>query len=125
MIPLCRDQGVGLIPWSPLARGLLARAGSPETTVRAETDHRQQQLYGGEADAAVLDRVAAVARERGVPPAQVALAWLLHQSGVTAPIIGATKEHHVDDAVAAVDLSLSEKELELLAEPYRPRPLVF
>src|SRR5690606_1284158 len=76
MIPLCRDQGVGLIPWSPLARGLLARAGSPETTVRAETDHRQQQLYGGEADAAVLDRVAAVARERGVPPAQVALAWL-------------------------------------------------
>jgi len=125
MIPLCRDQGVGLIPWSPLARGLLARAGSPETTVRAETDHRQQQLYGGEADAAVLDRVAAVARERGVPPAQVALAWLLHQPGVTAPIIGATKEHHVDDAVAAVDLSLSEKELELLAEPYRPRPLVF
>ncbi|GLW10879.1 oxidoreductase [Microtetraspora sp. NBRC 13810] len=126
MIPLCADQGVGLIPWSPLARGLLARAGSAETsTVRAGSDGRIGYLYDPENDRHVLDRVAEVARERGVPAAQVALAWVLAQPGVTAPIVGATKDGHVDDAVAATTLTLTDKELTALAEPYRPRPLVF
>ncbi|WP_433354691.1 aldo/keto reductase [Microtetraspora malaysiensis] len=126
MIPLCRDQGVGLIPWSPLARGLLARAGTPADTARQVGDGaRQEQLYGGAGDAAIIERVVEMAREREVPPAQVALAWLLRQPGVTAPIVGATKERHVDDAVAAVDLALSDKELAFLAEPYLPRPIIF
>jgi aryl-alcohol dehydrogenase-like predicted oxidoreductase len=122
MIPLCADQGVGLIPWSPLARGLLARAGTNEQTVRQEGDGaRQAELYGGPGDEAILTRVAETARERGVSPASVALAWLLHRPQVTAPIIGATKDRHVDDALAAVDLVLSEKELTYLEEPYQPR----
>ncbi|GGS70028.1 aldo/keto reductase [Planobispora rosea] len=126
MIPLCRDQGVGLIPWSPLARGLLARAGSEETTVRTGSDARIEALYtDAENNRQILDRVAQVARERETPAARVALAWLLHQPGVTAPIVGATKDRHVDDAVAAVDLALTEKEIAFLAEPYRPRPIVY
>ncbi|WP_214416536.1 aldo/keto reductase [Sphaerisporangium fuscum] len=125
MIPLCLDQGVGLVPWSPLARGLIARAGSRDTgTTRAGTDGRIEQLYGGEGDEAVLDRVAEVAAQRGVTPAQVGLAWLLAQPGVNAPIVGATKERHLDDAIAAVGLELDEKELAYLAEPYRTRPVV-
>ncbi|WP_248962695.1 aldo/keto reductase [Sphaerisporangium perillae] len=124
MIPLCRDQGVGVIPWSPLARGLLARADAPGETTRSGVDGRIEQLYGGPGDAAVLARVAETAAERGVAPAQVALAWLLAQPGVTAPIVGATKERHVDDAIAAVELSLSDKELAYLAEPYQARPVV-
>ncbi|MBG0817137.1 aldo/keto reductase [Planomonospora sp. ID82291] len=122
MIPLCADQGVGVIPWSPLARGLLARAGSAESTVRAGSDPRIDALYTDEEDnRPILDRVARVAREREVPAAQVALAWLLHQPAVTAPIVGATKDRHVDDAVAAVDLALTDEETAFLAEPYRPR----
>src|SRR4051794_22482308 len=102
MIPLCVDQGVGLIPWSPLARGLLARAGAPADTSRQVGDGaRQEQLYGGYGDAAILERVAQTAAERGTSPATVALAWLLSRPGVVAPIIGATKERHVDDALAA------------------------
>ncbi|MEU8384718.1 aldo/keto reductase [Streptosporangium sp. NPDC048865] len=124
MNPLCLDQGVGLIPWSPLARGLLARAGSEEKTTRAGSDPRIDSLYDdADNDRLILDRVAQVAREREVAPARVALAWLLHQPGLSAPIVGATKDAHVDDAVAAVDLSLTEKELAFLAEPYRPRPV--
>ncbi|GAA3447795.1 hypothetical protein Pve01_50010 [Planomonospora venezuelensis] len=124
MNPLCRDQGVGIIPWSPLARGLLARAGSDEVTVRAGSDARIEALYtDADNDRRILDRVAQVARERQVPAAQVALAWLLQQPGVTAPIVGATKDRHVDDAVAAVDLALTGQELAFLAEPYRPRPV--
>ncbi|WP_214107942.1 aldo/keto reductase [Acrocarpospora catenulata] len=126
MNPLCLDQGVGLIPWSPLARGLLARAGTEQETTRQVGDGpRQQQLYGGPADAEILAKVAELAAERGVTPATLSLAWLLHQPGMTAPIIGATKGHHVDDALAAEDLDLSEKELNALAEPYQPRPLSF
>ncbi|MDP9841642.1 aldo/keto reductase [Streptosporangium lutulentum] len=122
MNPLCADQGVGLIPWSPLARGLLARAGSEESTARAGSDSRIGALYTeAENDRQILDRVAQVAGEREVPPAQVALSWLLHQPGLSAPIVGATKDRHVDDAIAAVDLALTEKELAFLAEPYRPR----
>ncbi|GAA0846416.1 aldo/keto reductase [Streptosporangium amethystogenes subsp. fukuiense] len=123
MNPLCLDQGVGLIPWSPLARGLLARAGAEETTTRAGSDPRIDALYDDADDnRLILERVAQLAGEREVPPAQVALSWLLHQPGLSAPIVGATKDRHVDDAVAAVDLALSEKELTFLAEPYRPRP---
>ncbi|WP_327590853.1 aldo/keto reductase [Nonomuraea sp. NBC_00507] len=126
MLPLCLDQGVGVIPWSPLARGVLARAGSAATTTtRTGSDERIDALYDPENDKLILDRVAQVAAERGLPAAQVALAWLLHQPAVTAPIVGATKDRHVDDAVAAVDVALSEAELAFLGEPYRPREVRF
>ncbi|MFG6191587.1 aldo/keto reductase [Nonomuraea sp. JJY05] len=125
MLPLCADQGVGVIPWSPLARGVLARAGSATTTARTGSDERIDFLYDPENDKAILDRVARVAAERDLPAAQVALAWLLHQPAVTAPIVGATKDRHVDDAVAAVSVSLSESELAFLGEPYRPREVRF
>ncbi|MEU6780098.1 aldo/keto reductase [Nonomuraea angiospora] len=125
MLPLCADQGVGVIPWSPLARGVLARAGSSATTARTGSDERIDFLYDPENDKTILDRVAHVAAERGLPAAQVALAWLLHQPAVTAPIVGATKDRHVDDAVAAASVSLSESELALLGEPYRPREVRF
>ncbi|QFY11155.1 aldo/keto reductase [Nonomuraea phyllanthi] len=125
MLPLCADQGVGVIPWSPLARGVLARAGSAAATARTGSDSRIEFLYDPENDKAILDRVAQVARERGLPAAQVALAWLLRQPAVTAPIVGATKDRHVDDAVAAVSVSLSESELAFLGDPYRPREVRF
>ncbi|GGS71663.1 aldo/keto reductase [Nonomuraea spiralis] len=122
MLPLCADQGVGVLPWSPLARGVLARAGSASaTTARTGSDQRIDHLYDPDNDRRILDRVAQLAADRELPAAQVALAWLLHQPGVTAPIVGATKDRHVDDAVAALDVRLSDKELEFLAEPYRPR----
>jgi aryl-alcohol dehydrogenase-like predicted oxidoreductase len=123
MNALCRDQGVGLIPWSPLARGRLARgAGSPGSTSRSETDRFGQILYGASADAdgRILERVDGMAKARGVPNAQVALAWLLRQKGVTAPIIGATKMQHLDDAVAALSVKLSDEEARRLEEPYVP-----
>ena len=123
MIPQCIDQGVAILPWSPLARGLLAgnrtREGEERTT-RARTDEWGRSLYSPEVDFAVVDRSAEVAAERGVPQAQVALAWLLHRPGVTAPIVGATKVEHLDDAVAAERLHLSEEELARLEEPYVP-----
>ncbi|GAA2633519.1 aldo/keto reductase [Actinomadura fulvescens] len=126
MIPLCVDQGVGVIPWSPLARGLLAgnrERGGERRTVRSESDTYVDALYE-ETDFDVVDAVKAVAGERGVPPAQVALAWLLHKKGVTAPIIGATKLKHVEDAGAAAALRLDDKELERLEAPYRPHPVL-
>ncbi|WP_049571699.1 aldo/keto reductase [Nonomuraea sp. SBT364] len=125
MLPLCADQGVGVIPWSPLARGVLARAGSAATTARTGSDERIGYLYEPDNDRVIVERVAEVARGRGLPAAQVALAWLMRQPGVTAPIVGATKDAHVDDAVAAVDVELSDKELSFLAEPYRPREVRF
>ncbi|MEW9549110.1 aldo/keto reductase [Nonomuraea sp. NPDC050783] len=126
MLPLCLDQGVGVIPWSPLARGVLARAGSGTgTTARTGSDARIEALYDPENDKTILDRVAHVAAERGLPAAQVALAWVLHQPAVTAPIVGATKDRHVDDAVAAVGVTLSEEELASLTQPYRPREVRF
>ena len=118
MLPLCEDQGVGVIPWSPLARGRLTRDWDTETA-RTETDEFGGSLYRDE-DKAVVDTVAAVAARRGVPRAQVALAWLLHQPVVTAPIVGVTKPQHLADAVAAVDLELSDDELEELGSGYTP-----
>ncbi len=123
MIPQCIDQGVAILPWSPLARGLLAGNRTREgerLTVRAETDSFGDSLYVPDVDFAVVDRVVEVAGERGVAPAQVALAWLLHKPGVTAPIVGATKEQHVDDALAAEQLELRADEIAQLEEPYVP-----
>ena len=123
MIPQCIDQGIAILPWSPLARGLLAgnrtRDGELLTT-RARTDEWGADLYVPEVDFAVVDRAAEVAAERGVPTAQVALAWLFHRPGVTAPIVGATKVEHLDDAIAAERLRLSEEEMARLEEPYLP-----
>jgi 1-deoxyxylulose-5-phosphate synthase len=123
MTALCRDQGVGMIPWSPLARGKLARgAAAAGATARSETDRFGKTLYSAlpDADMRVLERVDAVAKARGVPSAQVALAWLLRQGGVTAPIVGATKMQHLDDAIAALSVKLSDEEAKRLEEPYVP-----
>jgi aryl-alcohol dehydrogenase (NADP+) len=122
MLPLCLDQGVGVIPWSPLARGRLTRDWD-ERTSRAETDAFGKSLYG-EGDRAVADRVAEVAAERGVPRAQVALAWVASRPGVVAPIVGATKPEHLADAAAALQLDLSDEEVRRLEEPYRPHPVL-
>ena len=126
MIPQCIDQGVGVIPWSPLARGLLTgtrtRSGEKKT-IRAETDAFGDSLYGPQ-DFDVVDRAAEVAAGRGAPAAQVALAWLLHKPGVTAPIVGATKLGHLEDALAAASLSLSDDEIARLEEPYVPHPVL-
>jgi aryl-alcohol dehydrogenase-like predicted oxidoreductase len=127
MIPQCIDQGIGVLPWSPLARGLLAgtrtREGDRRTT-RSETDSFADLLYGAPEDFDVVDRLREVAGERGLPPAQVALAWLLYKPGVTAPIVGASKLSHVEDALAAEQLELSPEELARLEEPYRPHPVL-
>jgi aryl-alcohol dehydrogenase-like predicted oxidoreductase len=120
MHPLCLDQGVGVIPWSPLARGRLARPWGTETS-RTGSDTFGTTLYHDESNRQIVDAVAAVAAERGVPAAQVALAWLLSQPAVTAPIVGATKPEHLADAVAAVELELSDAELARLEEHYTPR----
>jgi 1-deoxyxylulose-5-phosphate synthase len=123
MIPQCIDQGVGVIPWSPLARGFLAGTRTREgerRTRRSETDPLQDEWYGRPEDFDVVDRLNEVAGERGVAPAQVALAWLLHKPGVTAPIVGATKLEHLEDALAATELELSPEEIGRLEEPYRP-----
>jgi aryl-alcohol dehydrogenase-like predicted oxidoreductase len=123
MIPQCIDQGVGVLPWSPLARGLLAGSRTREgerLTTRARTDPFGDSLYTPEVDFTVVDRVSDVAAARGVPPAQVALAWLLHRPGVTAPIVGATKIEHVEDALAAEQLVLADDEIARLEELYVP-----
>ncbi len=123
MLPLCRAEGLGVIPWSPLARGLLARAQTLEegtSTARAGADDYTRRLYDHPSDADVLGAVRRVADARGVSPAEVALAWLLSRSAVTAPIIGATRLDHLDAAVRALDLTLSDEEIEALETPYRP-----
>lgn len=126
MIPFCLDQGVGLIPWSPLARGFLAgnrtrdRGGE---TIRSKTDDLAHRMYYRDDDFAVVDRVVELARKRGHSPAQIALAWLLHRPGITSPIIGASKMHHLDEAVAAVEIELSAEEMAFLEEPYRPHEI--
>jgi aryl-alcohol dehydrogenase (NADP+) len=126
MLPLCRDQGVGVIPWSPLARGFLAgnRARDAAPTKRAETDQYARELYYRPADFDVVDRVVAVAAERGVTPAQIALAWLLNKPGITAPIVGASKMAQLEEAAAAEAIKLSEAEMGRLEEPYQPHPVL-
>lgn len=121
MLPLCAAEGIGVIPWSPMARGRLTRDWS-ETTKRSETDEYARTLYSvtEESDRKVVERVAEVAKARGVSRAQIALAWVLSKPAVTAPIIGASKPHHLTDAVAAVSLKLSAEEIALLEEPYVP-----
>jgi 1-deoxyxylulose-5-phosphate synthase len=123
MIPQCIDQGVGVLPWSPLARGLLAgnrTASGDKLTTRAQTDQFADSLYVPELDFPVVDRAVEVAAARSVSAAQVALAWLLHKPGVTAPIVGATKLGHLEDALAAEQLELSDDEVVRLEEPYAP-----
>jgi aryl-alcohol dehydrogenase (NADP+) len=123
MLPLCREEGIGVIPWSPLARGFLAGNRRKEDfgeTVRSKTDEYAHGMYYQPSDFAVADRVGEIARARGVPNAQVALAWILAQPEVTAPIVGASKMQHLEDAVAALSLKLDERELQALAEPYQP-----
>jgi aryl-alcohol dehydrogenase-like predicted oxidoreductase len=122
MLPFCLDQGIGVLPWSPLARGRLARDWDT-TTKRSETDGFGKKLYrqAVESDRKIVDAVGEIAGARGVTRAQVALAWLLHQDSVTAPIVGVPKEHHITDAVAAVELELSDDELTRLEENYVPR----
>ncbi|MGW1777672.1 aldo/keto reductase [Streptomyces sp. NPDC002143] len=121
MLPLCADQGVGILPWSPLARGRLTRDWGAETG-RSATDGFGGSLYA-EGDRSVVEAVTRVATDRGAPRAQVALAWLLQQPTVTAPIVGAAKPQHLEDAVAALELTLTEKELEELQQPYTPHPI--
>jgi 1-deoxyxylulose-5-phosphate synthase len=122
MLPLCADQGIGVIPWSPLARGRLTRDWDASTT-RSETDEFGGKLYQ-DTDQLIVERVAEVAEARGVPRAQVALAWLLSKPVVTAPIVGVTEDRHLDDAVAAVDLQLTPAEIARLEEPYTPHAVV-
>jgi aryl-alcohol dehydrogenase (NADP+) len=127
MIPLCIDQGIGLIPWSPMARGFFAgnrtREGGGETA-RANSDPFANGLYFREEDFIVADRAAEVAKARGVTGSQVALAWILSKPYVTAPIIGATKMEHLDQAIAALELKLSDDEIKQLVEPYKPHPIL-
>jgi aryl-alcohol dehydrogenase (NADP+) len=125
MIPLCRKEGIGLIPWSPLGRGLLARTNADmDATLRSRTDSFGKELYDrGEADRAIIDAVSGVARKREVPNARIALAWMLARPGVIAPIIGASKMSHLDDAVKALDIRLDESELAALEAPYRPQTI--
>jgi aryl-alcohol dehydrogenase (NADP+) len=126
MLPLCRAEGVGVVPWSPLARGLLSgsrkRGGEAETT-RARSD-AYAQMYDRPEDFDVAERVVEVAGRHGVPPARIALAWLLAQPGVTAPIVGATKMQHLEDAVASLDVRLTDEDRKALEEPYRPHPVL-
>jgi len=120
MIPLCRDQGIGLTPWSPLARGVLAGSRSAGTT-RAGSDQQIQSWYTSEdVERQIVDAVAAVAAERGCRPAQVALAWMLGKPGITAPVVGASKPHHLPDAIGALDITLTGEEVARLEAPYRP-----
>lgn len=127
MLPLCRAEGIGAIPWSPLARGFLSgnrrRQDRGETT-RAKTDDFAHKLYYEDTDFQIVDRVVELASQRGVAPAQIALAWLLHQPGITAPIIGASKMEHLEQAVAALDITLDDRDRTFLEEPYQPHPVL-
>jgi 1-deoxyxylulose-5-phosphate synthase len=126
MMGLCEAEGIGVIPWSPLARGRLTRAWQSETTKRSETDQFSKAIFSktDEADRKVVDRLGELAERRGVPRATLALAWMLSKSVVTAPIVGATKQNHLDDAVAALAVKLSAEEIAALEEPYVPHPVV-
>jgi len=127
MLPLCREQGIGVIPWSPLARGFLAGNRTKQDhgeTVRAKTDDYAQKLYYQPSDFTVVDRVTEIAKQHGVSNAQIALAWVLAQPGITAPIIGASKMPQLDEAIAALDVKLTPADLTALAEPYQPHAIL-
>jgi aryl-alcohol dehydrogenase-like predicted oxidoreductase len=127
MIPLCINDGIGVIPWSPLARGFLTGTRTRDggrRTIRAETDGFQDELYGSDADYDVVDHLTAVAADEGIVPARLALAWLMHKPGVTAPIVGATKLEHLEDALAAAEIGLSDDQLARLEETYVPHPVI-
>jgi 1-deoxyxylulose-5-phosphate synthase len=123
MIPFCREENIGVIHWSPLARGFLAgnrpRSGEGETT-RGQSDASARRLYYQESDYQVLDRVTDLAKKRGISSAQVAIAWMLHKPGITSPIVGATKPHHLDEAIKALEVPLHDDEIRYLEEPYQP-----
>jgi 1-deoxyxylulose-5-phosphate synthase len=126
MLPLCLAEGIGVLPWSPLARGRLARAWETQpSTVRGQTDEYGKKLYSRteNLDKQVVDCVGEIAKARGISRAEIALAWLLHKPAVTAPIVGATKLHHLEEAVAAVDVKLSDAEIDALEAPYVPHPI--
>jgi aryl-alcohol dehydrogenase-like predicted oxidoreductase len=126
MMGLCAEEGIAVIPWSPLARGRLTRAWQAETTKRSETDRFGNTMYSRteEDDKKVVDRLGEIAEKRGVPRAQVALAWILSKPEITAPIVGATKPHHLQDVVAALSLKLTTAEINALEEPYTPHPVL-
>jgi aryl-alcohol dehydrogenase-like predicted oxidoreductase len=124
MIPFCQDQGVGVIPFSPLARGVLARKTTQEETLRYQSDGLAKSRYAQADNLTTVKRVSEVAETRGIPMAQVALAWMLSKPFVTAPIIGATKPSHLEDAVAALSVKLTAEEIDHLEEPYRPHPVI-
>lgn len=126
MIPLCRAEKIGIIPWSPLARGRLARPWQSETTKRSETDRFGNTMYSRteQADRAVVNCLTEVAERRGVAQAQIALAWMLEKPEITAPIVGASKPHHLEDAVAALSIRLTPEEILALEEPYTPHPVL-
>jgi len=126
MMGLCRSEGVGVIPWSPLARGRLARPWQSETTKRYETDLFGKSMYSKteDADRKVVERLGRISEKRGISQAQFALAWLLSKPGITAPIVGATRPHHLQDAVAALSLRLRPEEIAALEEPYTPHPVL-
>ncbi len=126
MLPLCREEKIAVLPWSPLARGRLTRPWHGESTRRLETDAFGKSMYSRteEADHKVVDRLGKVAEQRGVLRAQLALAWLLAKPGVTAPIVGATKPHHLQDAVAALSVAMTAEEIHALEEPYAPHPVL-
>ena len=127
MIPLCLEEGIGLIPWSPLARGFLAGNRNPDSrgeTTRAKTDDFAQKLYYRPSDFVVVDRLSAIAKKRAVHNAQIALAWILSKPGISSPIIGASKMQHLDQAITALDIHLDESEIKALEEPYEPHPVL-
>ncbi len=127
MLPLCKDQGIGVIPWSPLARGFLAGGRSKPgegNTERARSDEFAPRLYYREPDFAVVEAVEAVAKARGVSNMQVALAWVRRNPAITAPIIGATKTHHLKDAFDALAITLTDDEVAALEKPYKPKPVL-
>jgi aryl-alcohol dehydrogenase (NADP+) len=127
MLPLCRNQGIGVIPWSPLARGFLAggRAQPKEgNTERARTDEFSPRLYFRDADFKVVDAVETIAKDRGLSNMQVALSWVLKNPAITAPIVGASKLNHLEEAVAALDVKLSDDEAKALEAPYQPKPVL-
>ena len=123
MLPLCREEGIGVLPWSPMARGRLTRPAGAEETTRATTDDVADMIYGAAHDEAVAARVRDAAERLGEPPARVALAWLLRKSDIAAPIVGASKPGHLEDAVAALGVGLDEETVTALEEPYRTIPV--